>query len=283
MKKILAVLCTLTCLLGLTACGNETVLSAADESNLQMAKNISVNYVVPYLCNFFDDTTAQEYLEEYNKDEMEYIAESVFFNAISMFTEYGYDTSGIVKIYVDGGGFLGGIASFNTAYETIGDVTEIGEPTAKIAGNQVVVDVPIIGTYKNATAEIVYTNDVFLTMTGATLNVEATKSEAMGKAALNMVMGMGTVFALLIFISLLIGLFGLIPKIQKNYKNRESDVAKTHNEGLTDQAIAHIIEKEEKNDDRELVAVIAAAIAASRGENSTSGFVVRSIRKIKRA
>ena len=36
---------------------------------------------------------------------------------------------------------------------------------------------------------------------------------------------------------------------------------------------------EEESDDLELVAVIAAAIAASEGAVSTDGFVVRSIRK----
>ena len=46
-----------------------------------------------------------------------------------------------------------------------------------------------------------------------------------------------------------------------------------------DNTIAQIIEKEELSDDLELVAVIAAAVAASQGASSTDGFVVRSIRK----
>ena len=45
-----------------------------------------------------------------------------------------------------------------------------------------------------------------------------------------------------------------------------------------------IVEKEEVDvtDDYELVAVIAAAIAASEGAASTDGFVVRSVRKVNR-
>ena len=39
---------------------------------------------------------------------------------------------------------------------------------------------------------------------------------------------------------------------------------------------------EDVTDDGELIAVIAAAIAASEGKTSTDGFVVRSIRKINR-
>ena len=47
-----------------------------------------------------------------------------------------------------------------------------------------------------------------------------------------------------------------------------------------DNTIAQIVEKEESTeDDTELVAVIAAAIAAYEGSQSTDGFVVRSIRK----
>ena len=46
-----------------------------------------------------------------------------------------------------------------------------------------------------------------------------------------------------------------------------------------DNTIAQIIEKEELSDDLELVAVIAAAIAASEGAASTDGFVVRSIKR----
>ena len=41
----------------------------------------------------------------------------------------------------------------------------------------------------------------------------------------------------------------------------------------------NIIDKEDLTDDYELVAVIAAAIAASEGAASTDGFVVRSIRR----
>ena len=39
---------------------------------------------------------------------------------------------------------------------------------------------------------------------------------------------------------------------------------------------------EDATDDGELIAVIAAAIAASEGKTSTDGFVVRSIRKVNR-
>ena len=49
-----------------------------------------------------------------------------------------------------------------------------------------------------------------------------------------------------------------------------------------DKAVTQIAAQEEPEaDDTELVAVIAAAIAASEGAVSTDGFVVRSIRKVR--
>ena len=60
----------------------------------------------------------------------------------------------------------------------------------------------------------------------------------------------------------------------------DMDMADTvYTEPLTPELVAQIIEKEELSDDLELVAVIAAAIAASEGAASTDGFVVRSIKR----
>ena len=50
-------------------------------------------------------------------------------------------------------------------------------------------------------------------------------------------------------------------------------------EKAVDNAVAQIIENEEQSDNLALVAVIAAAIAASEGAASTDGYVVRSIRR----
>ena len=104
----------------------------------------------------------------------------------------------------------------------------------------------------------------------------------MVKAALNTIIGIGTVFIVLILISFIISLFGYIPKIQAWFENRKKkeDVK----EESIDNTIAQIVEMEEVDaaDDLELVAVIAAAIAASEGAASTDGFVVRSVRKVNR-
>ncbi len=91
----------------------------------------------------------------------------------------------------------------------------------------------------------------------------------MGKAGMNTLMGMGTVFIVLIFLSFVISLFGIINSAQK----KKSDVVK-NDVKTTEEDEA----EEELVDDLELVAVITAAIAASQG-GSSDGFVVRSIRR----
>ena len=47
--------------------------------------------------------------------------------------------------------------------------------------------------------------------------------------------------------------------------------------------MSNVQEDTDVSDDLELVAVIAAAIAASEGAASADGFVVRSIRKVNKA
>lgn len=102
----------------------------------------------------------------------------------------------------------------------------------------------------------------------------------MKKAALNTLIGMGTVFLVLIFISFLISLFKYVNRIESNYSARKN-AGKEAAEAV-DNTIAQITQKEENEmDDLELVAVITAAIAASQG-TSSDGFRVRSIKRVSR-
>ena len=117
-------------------------------------------------------------------------------------------------------------------------------------------------------------------LSSLSVNVNYTFGELMKNAALNTVLGMGTVFVILILISLIISCFSLISKIEAAFKKKEP--AKEEKKDVVDQ----IIEKEELADDSELVAVISAAIAAYEADNgsaSSDGFVVRSIRKVNKS
>ena len=237
------------------------------------------------MTSFFDDELVETVQENYNVHEVESQVEDYFSLYISMVSQnyninFGYDS-----IDVEGNAILTGMVSFNNTYDELGDIktSEGFQGTYKVSGDEIIVSVPVTGTktdsngnVRTATAELIFTNDIFLTLKSCALNLDQTMGELMTKAAMDTLMGMMTVFAVLILISIIIWAMGGIPKLQaKLAKKPESK-----KEESIDNTIAQIVEKEESTeDDTELVAVIAAAIAAYEGSQSTDGFVVRSIRK----
>lgn len=128
--------------------------------------------------------------------------------------------------------------------------------------------------YEDRDAEITIEFNEDSEMLSFTASAEYTTGEILKKAGLNTVLGMGTVFVVLIFISFIISLFGLIGKTQQKEKKSQSDAAVKAEPA----AVVEEVQEEDLTDDLELVAVITAAIAASEG-SSTDGFVVRSIKK----
>ncbi len=264
MKKFFSLLCMITCVFGLTACGSSKEYTEFEQSKLETAKQVATQYIIPSFNNFREDEI-QEELAEYTAEEVaSFIGKNVGIN-------------------VDGYAYRTAIESFDSAYETIGNVVSVGEVTADIDGDQIVVYVQMQGENQDAEAEVVFSNDMFLKMESASLNPVEDMGGLMTKAALNTLIGMGTVFAVLLLICAIISCFGIIPKIQAGFskKNKKEEVKASG----VDNAVSQIMVQEEETDatdDLELVAVIAAAIAASEGAASTDGFVVRSIRKVRR-
>lgn len=171
-----------------------------------------------------------------------------------------------------------GLLSWENAASEVGEYqgiisAEIIEADEKSA----VIDVTIGGSIHDAVMEFVLDGESGY-FTSISTNVKYSFGEMMGKAGLNTLIGMGTVFVVLVLIAFIISLFQLIPKIQASFEKKKKDDKDIKAEAV-DNTIAQIIEKEELSDDLELVAVIAAAIAASEGAASTDGYVVRSIRK----
>ena len=117
-------------------------------------------------------------------------------------------------------------------------------------------------------------------LTGVTINPVYSFGEKMSTAALNTVICMSIVFVVLIFISVLINCFKIFPYLEAQKKAKAEAAAKAAKED--NNVVTQIEQREEQEqefvDDTELVAVIAAAIAAYEG-TSTDGFVVRSIRR----
>ena len=108
-------------------------------------------------------------------------------------------------------------------------------------------------------------------MSACTLNIEESFGDIIGRAALNTLIGMGMVFVVLIIIIFVISLLGLVPKLMDKTSKKEEPV-------VAPVETAPVVEEEELADDMELVAVIAAAIAAYEG-TSADGFQVRSIKR----
>lgn len=128
--------------------------------------------------------------------------------------------------------------------------------------------------YEKADATVVMNWDLSTGYaTYMSMEVQYSLGEQMKQAGLNTIMGLGIVFLVLLFLSWLIGLFKYIGKIGNKPEQTKKEAPKA-----APVAAPAPVAEEELVDDTELVAVIAAAIAASEN-TSTDSFVVRSIRR----
>jgi len=243
MKKILLVLGMITCILSLTGCGSKKEADwITEEEAVQIADNCIVNI------NNFAMLQGNDELV----DEVEIAA----------------------------------VDSWIAAQEDIGSYQNTVSHEVEINDDSAIVTVGISAAIRDAEVEISlekasYGRQVYPALGSVTVNPKYSFGELMGQAFMNTVIGMGTVFCVLILISVIISLFVFIPKIQasltgKKKKEAQPEAAK----GTAENTVAQAAEEEDVSDDLELVAVIAAAIAASEGAASTDGFVVRSIRRV---
>ena len=269
MKKLLVVLCMVTCIFATTACGSD-----------------KADVVEPEFLAILDDAAVEEeggneaILKDYALSYYELMVECVEEDLVDTYAfQYGEEMEWLKAA----------ATSYNSALEDMGSVKDFAFDTQEeldafldsievnISEKEVIINVPLEGTEKNASVEIIINGKGIVT--SMTTNVERTFGELMTNAALNTLLGMGTVFAVLILICFIISAFGLISKVENAMKNKASK--KEIKEEAVNNTIAQIEEREELADDLELVAVIAAAIASYEG-TSTDGFVVRSIRKANR-
>ena len=116
-----------------------------------------------------------------------------------------------------------------------------------------------------------------------------TTGEKMAKAGMNTLMGMGVVFAVLIFISWLISMFKYISVFEAKMKAKKNaaaaapaaPAAAAPAPTAVPAPTAAPAEEENLTDDTELVSVITAAIAAYEGKETVdNGLVVRSIKRV---
>ena len=268
MKKFMKTLFMLTCVLGLTACGTEKELTDFEQSKVSMAEYQAYGVVGAFI-SIVESGTADSMLENYNNVELSKLFDDSMTSMLSQYTGTSMTFSS------EGTVVRNAINSFTSGIENMGGISDLGTVTSVLDKDTITVTVPVTGNSKNGSVELIFTNDIFLTLTSCTLNLDESLGTLMGRAGLNTLLGMGTVFVVLILISFIISAFNLIPKMQAKFaKNNEPEIVPVP------AAPAPVVEEVEEDltDDMELVAVIAAAIAAYEG-TTTEGFQVRSIKR----
>ena len=205
-----------------------------------------IDFLIQY-CEDVDDET----LEEWN-NLSEYTQNYQFMQSGLRFTPENFSAA---------------VASWKAGVEECGAYIGHGDFIYTASGEGLEVSTHV--EYENREAEVVFEFDEKLYLESVNVNAEFSTGEILKKAGLNTLLGMGTVFAGLIFISIIISLFKFIPS--GNKKPAQAAPAKAETVPVVEETV-------EETDDLELIAVISAAIAAAEG-TSTDGFVVRSIRR----
>ena len=142
-----------------------------------------------------------------------------------------------------------------------------------------VVTISTVAQFEKAKADVVLMLDLGQQMyTSMTYSVQYSLAANMQRAGMNTLMGIGIVFLMLLFLSLVIGLFKYIEKFQNVGKKKAAEEAPKAEEAPAPAIAQSEAADEDFADDLELVAVISAAIAAYENTSGDS-FVVRSIKK----
>lgn len=247
-KKLSLLICTLTAILCFTGCAGKKTELEYDQATVEQSVEFLVNF-----CSSTDDAVMEQWegLADY---EIQY-------QLMQAGLPYSPE------------GFLGAMESWQAGVEECGAYVGHGDYVYEASEDELKVTTE--AQFKDRDASLTFIFDDSLKLESMTVDAEYTIGEILQKAGLNTLLGMGTVFVVLIFISLIISLFKYIPVIENALKKKSKEVEK---EVVESPVLEETFEEQEVDDDTELVAVIAAAIAAAEG-TTTDGFVVRSIRR----
>lgn len=245
-KKLSLILCLCFMVLGLAACGEDP--KSVDYFGLTYDEMQSVmEQEVATLVSFTDDNRA--YIQSYGSE-----------TAIKLVETWDETTSDL--------GAYQGLGEFSI---TKTQDTMTVEQIIEFPGREAIVSHVYTYNYETEQAEL----------TDASVDLVYTFGEKMQKAGLNTLMGMGTVFTVLILISLIIYCFRFISVLQDKLSGKGSKAEAKAGEASAAAVAAELAAEGRQTapmDDLELVAVISAAVAAASG-TSADGFVVRSIRR----
>ena len=172
---------------------------------------------------------------------------------------------------ITGENFITLINSWQAAEKECGAYVSHGDYTVEITSSGY--EVSTEAEYEDRNATIMFVFDEKMNVESMDVSAKFSMGEILTKAALNTLLGMGTVFVVLIFLAFLISLMKYIPVVMEWFENKGKKAIIVEDDDDEDDD-----EVENVEDDLELIAVITAAIAAQEG-TTTDGFVVRSIRR----
>lgn len=220
------------------------------------------------------DPTTVDY-NGYSYDDLYSSSSTLIDNLAAMTDEY-------VEYYLENGDPLtvSIVESWSENTADLGEYTGYGEEDFTItkSGSTLTTDMMIHFEKRDVDFQIVYNYYDMSTPTGVTVEPVQSLGEKMSKAGLNTIISMVIVFAVLILISLIIYAFNIFPYLEKKKKEKAA-AADPQPQTAPVAAVPEVSRSAEvPEDDTELIAVIAAAIAASTG-TSASDFVVRSINR----
>ena len=244
-KKISLLLCALIMALSFTGCSEKKEAeSQYDEAVLQETAE--------FIISNFSQMGEEEFAQ---------------FKGIS---DYQLDyTMMQTGLKVSGEDFLGMISSWEAAEIECGEYVSHGDYEVEVKSDGVVVST--VAEYEEREATIAFSFDENSFMKSMDVSAKFSLGEILTKAGLNTLLGMGTVFAVLIFLAFLISMLKYIPMLLDKLAKKPQHIP------VEEKTVVETVVAEE-SDDLELIAVITAAIAAQEG-TSTDGFVVRSIRR----
>lgn len=247
-KKISLLICVLAALLCFTGCASQKAEVEYDEAFAAKASDVMLSY-----CESSDEVMIEQ------------------FESMSEFSqEYWLLQQGLPYTPES---FKGSLESWQAALEECGAYIDHGDYTFEASADELKVTTEAQFENRNATFTFIYDDE--LVLDSMTVDAKYTTGEILKKAGLNTLLGMGTVFTVLIFISLIISLFKFIPAIENVFKKKPKEVKvvpTVESENVLEEV------SEDVTDDTELVAVIAAAVAAYEG-TTTDGLIVRSIKR----
>lgn len=172
------------------------------------------------------------------------------------------------------------LRNWYSAMDSCGEFRGVNSYTADMTGQVVTMNLDVDyaqAEINDSKVNVVFTYDLAKNVTLLNWEIKDSFKASVGKAGMNTLIGLGTVFIVLLFLTFIISQIHWIPDI---LAGKKKEAAPAPAAAAPVPAPASVVEEApaKETDDLELIAVISAAIAASE-QAPADGFVVRSIRR----